>query len=451
MPNELADLDAIEALDDMAHGLVSAGEVCDSCLKRIAERESDVGAFAHLDPDHARRQAEVRDKRRAAGCAVEALDGIPVALKDIVDTKDMPTENGTPLDAGRWPTEDAVIVKRLRQAGAVLMGKTVTTELGSKHPRGTRNPHNREHTPGGSSSGSAAAVAAGMVPLAIGTQTNGSVIRPASFCGIVGFKPSFGLIPRGGVLPQARPLDTIGAFSRSIADAALIIDVLAGHDPSDQDSLHSAPVRLLDVLRTEPPGTPKLAFVKGPAWHLAAPHTKAGFAELAEALGNDCEEVVLPDEFSDAEEMILTLMLAGLAKNYGDYRRRGANQLSDFMREAIKRGEQIAAIDYLHALDVRDQLMATLNLIFERYDAILTPAAVGEAPHGLDTTGDPAFCSLWSFCGVPAVSLPLLEGPNRLPVGVQLVGRRGDDAKLLQAALWLQLTLGDDLKPNKAA
>jgi len=439
---DLADLDALEARDRMARGEFSALDLCEACLRRIAEREPQVGAFAWLDADLARKQATACDDDRARGRATGPLHGLPVGVKDIVDTKDMPTENGTPLDAGRQPAEDAVIVSRLRAAGAVIMGKTVTTELGARTPRGTSNPHHREHTPGGSSSGSAAAVAAGMVPLAIGTQTNGSVIRPASFCGIVGFKPSFGLIPRAGVLPQAPPLDTVGVFARSVGDVALIADALAGYDPSDPDTRAVPPLRRLDAALADPPMTPDLAFVRTPAWERAEAATRDRFVELAEALSAVCEEVALPEIFDEGDRALRTLTNVGVARSYRSYYDLGRQQLSDYMRTTIEEGLAIPAVDYLDALDCQATLRAALDRLFDQYDAIVTPAAPGEAPRGLHSTGDSAFNNLWSLCGVPALTLPLLKGPNGLPLGVQLVGRRGEDAELLHVGQWLQSHLG---------
>jgi Asp-tRNA(Asn)/Glu-tRNA(Gln) amidotransferase A subunit family amidase len=439
----LADLAALDARDRMVRGEFAAVDLVEACLKRIDEREAGIGAFAYIDREHALTQAKALDAWRAAGRATGPLHGLPVGVKDIIDTADMPTENGVPADAGRRPRLDAIVVQRLRAAGAVILGKTATTELGSMFPRGTRNPWNPAHTPGGSSSGSAAAVAAGMAPLAVGTQTNGSVVRPASFCGVVGFKPGFGLIPRTGILPQARSLDTVGVFGRTVADAAMIADALAGYDAGDPDTRVAPPPRLLDTALAAPPVTPALAFVKSPAWELADEATGAGFAELTLALGATVEEVALPDSFGEAAGSVQILILTGIARNYGRYLDRGA-ELSPFMQKSIEDGRRVTAIDYLAALDWQASLKAGLDVLFEKYDAIVTPAARGEAPASLDTTGDPAFCSLWSLCGAPAVSLPLLEGPNGLPVGVQLIGRWGDDARLLRTARWLVARLSKE-------
>jgi Asp-tRNA(Asn)/Glu-tRNA(Gln) amidotransferase A subunit family amidase len=438
MKRDLSAMTAFEAREAMARGEFSAAELCDSYLRRIAARESEIGAFAYLDEAQVRRAAKAADDYRATGRALGALHGLPVGIKDIIDTADMPTENGTVLDAGRRPGKDAEVVRRLRQAGAVIMGKTVTTELAYFAPGKTRNPHNTTHTPGGSSSGSAAGVAAGFVPLAIGSQTFGSVIRPASFCGVVGFKPSFGLISRAGFRWLAPPLDTAGVFARTVADVALLADALAGHDPADPDTRLLPPPRMLDVALTEPPVTPDLAFVKTPMWDDAEPATQEGFAELVATLGKSCTEVALPDVFHEWTGAMRSLIRAGMARNLEPYYRKGKDRISPVLRNLLEEGMQITAVDYLAALDWRAALSNGLEQLFDRYDAIVTPAAPGEAPAGLDSTGNPVFNGLWTLCGVPAVSLPLLQGPRGLPVGVQLVGRHGEDARLLRTARWLR-------------
>ncbi len=436
---------ALDARDRMAQGEFTAADYAAGLLARIEAIEPQVEAFTFFDADMVRARADELDRYRGTGRALGPLHGLAVGVKDIVDTADMPTENGTVIDAGRKPTVDAAIVSRLRAAGAIVAGKTVTTEFAYFHPGKTRNPINPEHTPGGSSSGSAAAVAAGMVPLATGTQTAGSVIRPASFCGVVGFKPTYGLIPRTGVLMLAEPLDTVGVFARSVSDAALLADVLAGHDPNDRATMPAPQPRLLEIARTDPPVTPTLAFVKTHAWDEADTDTRQGFAELVEALGGVCKEVALPDVFAEARAAQLTLMLAGIARNIAPYNDRGRDQLSQAMRDSFDQGRVITAVDYLTALDWRESLYAGLERLFDNCDAILTPAAPGEAPHGLGATGKPVFNVQWTLTGVPAISLPLLQGKNGLPVGVQLVGRRGDDARLLRTANWLTRRVDGEL------
>lgn len=438
----LVDLSALELRQRLYDGALSAVELTRTCLQRIADGEAVVQAWATLDEAYALNQAERLDAYRQTGRPLGPLHGLPVGIKDIIDTQDLPTENGCPLDAGRQPEDDAWLVARLRAAGAVIPGKTVTTECAYLAPAKTCNPHDPAHTPGGSSSGSAAAVASGMVPLAIGTQTGGSVIRPASYCGVVGFKPTFGLIPRSGVLRTSRHLDTIGTFGRTIEDAALLADVLAGHDQSDPDTRPGPAPRILETTLTDPPVTPRLAFIKTPAWSAIDADCAEGFAELAEALGDNCDEVELPTIFREGAAAHRRIMLAEIAHNLRHYYDRAGDTLAGETRRAIEEGRQISAVDYLAACDWREPLYAGLGEVLDRYDAIITPATAGEAPAGLGSTGSAAFNVLWSFLGVPAITLPLLNGANGLPIGVQLVGRRHADGQLLRTARWLVNSLG---------
>ena len=433
----LTQLSAADLAAASARGEWTSEQAVEACLARIAETEPQVEAWAVLDPDFARQQARAADRYRGTGRPLGPLHGVPVGVKDIIDTRAMPTENGTVLDAGRRPGRDAVVVSRLQAAGAIVLGKTVTTELAYFAPSRTRNPHDPARTPGGSSSGSAAAVASGMVPLAIGTQTNGSVIRPAAFCGVVGYKPTFGLVPRTGILPQSWPLDTVGVFARSVADAALLAECLIGHDAGDTATAPTARLGLPAAAHADPPLPPLFAFVPSPVWDQAEDDTKGAFAELAEALGDRCDRVDLPEPFGRGHALHRTIMMAGFSRNLGGYYNRGKQQLSAQMRQAIEEGRTVLAHDYLAAVDWIEVLNAGLEEIFQRFDAIITPAAPGEAPQGLDTTGNPAFCTLWTLCGTPAVSLPLLRGTNGMPMGVQLVGRRGYDGRLLRTAAWL--------------
>lgn len=438
---DAADFTALAARERLLGGALSAVDLTTACLRRIAAHEDRIHAWACLDEEYALKQAAALDDYRRSGRPVGALHGLPVGIKDIIDTRDFPTENGNALDAGRRPEKDAAIVARLRAAGAVILGKTVTAECAYLAPGKTRNPHNPEHTPGGSSSGSAAAVASGMAPLAIGTQTGGSVIRPAAFCGVVGFKPSFGLIPRNGVLRTSRRLDTVGTFARTVEDAGLLADVLAGHDPVDLDTIPAAAPRILDTLLADPPVAPQLAFVKTSAWTEIDADCAEGFGELTETLGDRCDEVELPGIFAEGATAHRRIMLAEIAHNLRHYRARGAERLAGETLTAIEDGRLITATEYLAALDWRETLYAGLEAIFERYDAIVTPSAPGEAPMGLENTGSAVFNVLWSLLGVPTVSLPLLTGANGLPVGVQLVGRRDNDGRLLRTARWLVDTL----------
>jgi len=434
-------LNAPETAAAIRDGRLTSVTLVEACLKRIEAREPEVQAWAFLDPEHALAQARAADEWRKRGRPLGPLHGLPVGVKDIVDTADMPTENGTVLHAGRRPRQDATLVSLLRAAGAIILGKTVTTELAVYGPNKTRNPHNLDHTPGGSSSGSAAAVADGMVPLAIGTQTNGSVIRPASFCGVYGFKPSHGLIPRTGVLAQSPPLDTVGVMAPDLEGLAFLAEPLMAFDAKDPASQPRARPQLLDVLRAPPPVPPRLAFVRSPVWDQAAEDTKAGFAELVEALGEPVEEVALSASFDDAIEIHRTIMEADLAKSFAREYERGGDRLTSRLREMIERGREVRAVDYNRAVAQIATLDAVLAEFFSSYDAILTPAAPGEAPRGLGSTGSPVFCTIWTLCGTPSVTLPLLTGALGLPIGVQLVGEKGDDARLLRTARWLIETI----------
>jgi Asp-tRNA(Asn)/Glu-tRNA(Gln) amidotransferase A subunit family amidase len=435
-PEELTGLTALELADKIRAGEWRSEEAVAACLDRIARLEPDISAWAHLDPDYAMDQARRADMMRATGQPVGALHGVPVGVKDIVDTADMPTENGSPLFAGRRPVKDAALVTSLREAGAIIIGKTVTTEMAVYHPGKTRNPRNPAHTPGGSSSGSAAAVAANMVPLTIGTQTNGSVIRPASFCGVFALKPSFGLVSRSGILTQSPPLDTPGIFARSAEDLALAADLLSAFDPADPWMYPRSRGSHLAVARCEPPLRPVIGLVKSPFWDRATPETQEAFGELREALGDACEEAGLPPVFAKAEEWHRQIMLADLARHFGPLAEKSGDGLSAKLRGMIEDGFKISAVDYNRARDQCELLYAMLAELFDRYVALVTPAARGPAPLGLESTGDPIFCTLWTYLGVPAVNLPLLE-VDGMPLGVQLVGPRRDDARLLRTARWL--------------
>ena len=435
---------ATEAIGKIRNGEITSEELVQACLDRIDQVDGEIEAWAHLKPEYALDQARMLDDQRQAGGPLGPLHGIPVGIKDIFDTDCLPTENGTVLNSGRQPMEDCRVVSLLMEAGAVIMGKTVTTELAVYGPGKTKNPHNPGHTPGGSSSGSAAAVAAYMVPLAVGSQTNGSVIRPAAYCGVVGFKPTHGLIPRTGVLPLSDVLDTIGVFARSVEDAAMIAEVLVAYDPGDKDTRARARPPLSETAAEEPPMPPMLTFAKTAVWDKADKETQDAFVELKELLGEECDALDLPEPFEHAVEQHGKIMNADLAKNLAAYYERGKDRLSEVLRQRMEEGQKTLAVDYNKAVDGREFLNDGLAGVFDRYDAIITPATVGEAPAGLDSTGSPIFNSLWTYCGTPAVTLPLMEGPNGLPVGVQLIGRRGDDARLLRTARWLVGRVADD-------
>ena len=361
MTSSLHEFTALEAVHAIRAGQITASAYSAALLARIEARESEVQAWQYLDPQLARNQAAKLDAH--GDLKSLPLAGAAVGVKDIIDTADMPTENGTVLDAGRRPSRDATVVRLLREAGAVIMGKTVTTELAYMHPARTRNPLNLEHSPGGSSSGSAAAVAAGMVPIAVGTQTNGSVIRPASFCGLYALKPTNGLFPTDGVLEEAATFDTVGIFARSLEDVALVAQVLA--KGGEKASAHPD----YRQCAREPLAETRFAFVKTLAWPFAEDSTKTAITELAKTLGMACEELVLPAQFDSAIALHRTIMFAEIALNLGRYYDRGKERLSAVVRETIEAGRAISAVDYADALRERDRLYRQLEALVAPYDA----------------------------------------------------------------------------------
>lgn len=423
---ELHQLSAVEAAGAIRGGTLTSERLTQACLQRISARDAAVEAWASLDPKHALSQARAADALLANGAKLGLLHGVPVGVKDIIDTQDWPTENGTAIFKGRRPSRDAEVVSRLKAAGAIILGKTVTTELAFFGPGKTRNPHNPSHTPGGSSSGSAAAVADNQVPLALGTQTAGSIIRPASYCGVFGLKPTFGTIPAKGVLVQSPPLDTIGGYARSVPDLALLIEALGG------DAFAQCQPPLGQGCR----GAPRFAFIKSVAWPMGDGVMKDMMLGLATQLGGAVEETDLPQEFSAAEGLQRAVQFHDIAVNYGPLMDANPGQISAKLEQVIADGRTVTASEYGVACARRDGLYRALASVFGRFDAILTPSASGPAPEGLESTGSPAFNFLWTYLGCPAVNVPVLRA-GELPLGVQLVGPRGGDAALLDAAQWL--------------
>ncbi len=413
---------AAEAARAIAEGRTTSEAVADACLARIAEREETVKAWAFLDPDLALAQARARD---AAPVPAGPLHGVPVGIKDIFDTTDMPTEMGSPIYAGHRPAADAAAVAILRTAGAVILGKTVTAEFAGTHPGATTNPHDPARTPGGSSQGSAAGVADGMVPVALGTQTGGSVLRPSSYCGIVGFKPSFGTFNRAGIKFAAESLDTIGLHARNLEDVALVRDVLTGREPGGIAPLER---------------TPRIGVCRTPLWHLAEPETVAAVEGAAEAIrraGAVVEEVGLPSGFEALSEARRAINDYERARAMAHEWRTDRERLSPAMQKTVANGLAVPYADYRAALARTERCRRILDGLFENRDALLAPAVNGEAPVGLDYAGDPAFQALWTMLHVPAITLPTHRGPNGMPVGIQLLARRGADDLLLSVAEWV--------------
>jgi Asp-tRNA(Asn)/Glu-tRNA(Gln) amidotransferase A subunit family amidase len=422
---DLFTLSARDAASRVAGGTATAESLTRACLDRIAERESVIGAWEFLDPDRAIAEARERDRATTRG----PLHGVPIGVKDVMDTQDMPTAYGSPIYRGHRPAADAACVALARAAGAVVIGKTVTTEFATFHPGKTANPHNPAHTPGGSSSGSAAAVADLMVPLAFGTQTAGSVIRPASYCGVVGYKPSFGTIARTGVKPLSDSLDTVGVMARNVADAAFFAAVL-----SDRPAL--------TIKGDLPP--PRIALYRTPEWRHAEPGTIAALDHAATRLGRAgaaAIEVAVPPEhegLGEAQKIIMDYESARCLAY--EYATRPQN-LSASLRERIAVGRAHNAETYDAARRLVAKARDGLRAFFGEFDALLVPAAPGEAPKGLERTGDPVFNRSWTMLHVPCVTVPAWHGVGGLPVGVQLVGREGEDALTLRAAAFLERAL----------
>ncbi|WP_454857924.1 amidase [Rhizobium binxianense] len=434
--SNLSTRSATSLLAGLREGSLSAVELTQACLDRIAALEPDIHAWTWLDREHALAQARAADARRVAGEKLGPLHGLPVGVKDIIDAADMPTEYNSPIYRGRRPEKDATLVARLRAAGAVVLGKTVTSEFAVYTPGPTRNPHDLSRTPGGSSSGSAAAVAAGMIPLALATQTNGSTIRPASFCGIVGYKPSLGVLPRTGILKQATMLDQPGLMAMDVAGVALLADALAGFDPLDEQSLRPAMPPLGAAIAFE--NAPKLAFVRSPYWERADETTRTAIEGFVRSLGGLVEEVRLPEAFDKAAEWQNIIMSAGIADACRDDYVRARDLMSDVLLGIVETGRKIAATDFIAALSARDNLRAAYRDLLVGYDAIVTPAALGIAPLREEGTGNPIMATVWTLLGAPALTLPLLKSPHGMPLGVQLAGQLDDDAGLIRAAAWLE-------------
>jgi Asp-tRNA(Asn)/Glu-tRNA(Gln) amidotransferase A subunit family amidase len=425
-PNPQSSLRELAAA--MRGGSLSAQACCEWLLEHIRKCDPAVQAWATLDERRALALAQARDSARLAGAQPGLLHGIPVGVKDIIDTADLPTQMGSPLFAGHQPERNAPVVDRLLAAGAYVLGKTVTTEFAFLHPGKTRNPWNSAHTPGGSSSGSAAAVAAGMVPAAIGTQTNGSVIRPAAFCGVVGFKPSFGLIPCAGALPFSATLDQIGVFTRSVADAAAFAAALA-----ERDSISA------DVGQAQ--RAPRIAFLVNFPWNAAEPEAAAHVEVLRDQLrraGASVETLVLPPDLHDAQRVHRTIMVYEGAREHAPRQARSRSAISPVLNALIDEGLGISSGDYAQALARSAALRERALELFEHCDVVASLPAPGIAPARLDATGDPSFCTLWSLTGFPSITIPTGLSAGGLPFGLQLAARSRADDHLLRVAQWCE-------------
>ncbi len=438
-------LSAIEAAQRIRDGLLTSEDLVKSCLERIDETDGGIGAWTCLDRDLALDQARAMDRIRQRGLPMGPLHGIPVGIKDIFDTADMPTECGSPIRKGRRPDRDAIVVSRLKEAGAVILGKTVTTEFAFLHPAETRNPHDASRIPGGSSSGSAAGVAAGHMPLAIGSQTGGSTIRPASYCGIYGFKPTRGMVGRTGCLQTSVSLDTVGTFARTLEDIALLTETISGHDADDVSSYARPRPQMLARARSEPAVDPDFAWFDLSYNSRLDADAREGLEELLDALGARVERLPAPKSFDTVLACHQVVHEVEISRHLEQDFATGWDLASDSIKPVIERAKGYSEAQYQDALAMLQGAEDYFAQFFNDYDAIVTPAATGEAPLHAGHTGDPVFCKIWTSAGLPSLSMPLLTGENGLPVGVQLVGAAEADDRLLRTAGWLLRQLDDTL------
>ena len=420
---DLHTLSARDAAGRIGRGEISPEDLVSACLARIEAREDAVGAWQFIDPDKAIADARQRDRETARGL----LHGIPIGVKDIIETADMPTTHGSKIYADHLSASDASCVALAREAGAVILGKTVTTEFAAITPGKTKNPHDPTRIPGGSSSGSAAAVADFHVPIALGTQTIGSIIRPATYCGAVGYKPTFGTFSFAGIKRQAESMDTLGFMTRTVDDIGLFAAVLLGQD----NAFEIAP----------PASPPRIGVCRSPHWPKAEASTIAVMNRsiaLLEGSGAALDDVELSANFDAVLDAQWTILLFESARVLAFERTRHRDLISDRLLELLDQGMAVPYPDYVAALDLARRCRAEIAPVFERYDALLTPSAAGEAPIGIQTPSDLLFQRLWTVLHLPCLTLPGFTGEAGLPVGVQLVGGHGDDAKLLRVARWVE-------------
>lgn len=435
------ELGVVELTDCFKQGSLGLRDYIAAMHTHCQAVEPEVKALAHYSKEFVDLQVDRLESLKNSGTPLPSLFGVPVAIKDNIDTHDYPTECGYAGYSGRTPSVDALLVHKLREAGALVWAKSRSTELAFMNPTITENPRAPGYTPGGSSSGSAAAVASGLVPAAIGTQTNGSVIRPASFCGVYGYKPSRGLIFNGGVLKSAPSLDQVGVFARSVEDLASVAEVMVGGHQLDSGQL-VFPLGLKTICQEEPPLPPRLMFAKTPLWDRMDAASQSAFLALLEELKDCMVDVELPASVGNSLAWHKAIMEAEMHVSLSRVLAATGGQASAATLGIVERGAKILAPDYLLARERMHNAPAAFDEYFDHFDAIVTPAALGPAPKGLGSTGDPAMCTIWTFAGLPCISLPLLQTEVGLPIGVQLVGGLRNDARLLRTARWLARRLG---------
>lgn len=418
-------LTATEASAALQSGRLTSEALVSACLERIAQRETDVQAWVWIDPEHALAQARARDREQRRSW----LHGIPVGIKDVIDTADMPTGYGSPIYQGYQPVADAACVAQIRELGGVILGKTVSTEFATRHPNKTRNPHRLTQTPGGSSSGSGAAVADFMVPLALGTQTSSSVIRPAAYCGVVGYKPGFGLINRAGMKFLAESLDTIGVLSRCVSDAGMLVSLLSGL-PVGPDAFRAGPA-------------PRIGLCRTPWWQEASAAAQRSLEDCAArftAAGARVREITPPAEFVHLNEAQIQISSFEFFRALTWERTRFPEKISDSLTKRIAAGGRVTRKDYDDALALTRRCRGWMDDAIADFDLLMAPSAPGEAPD-ISGTGEPTFGLMWTLLQMPCMTLPYGAGPGGLPLGVQLVAAAGNDAGLFRDAVWAESVL----------
>ena len=436
--SDIFSLSANELAAQLREGEISSVEACSQYIERIGKFEKDVKAWSHFNKKLLLEKAAEADEHRISGKPLGVLHGFPVAVKDIIGTLDMPTECGTTIRKKMNTSQDSEVVNLLKVAGAIIMGKTETTELAYFHPGKTTNPHDYKRTPGGSSSGSAAAVAAYMAPLSIGSQTNGSTIRPASYCGVVGYKPSYGLISRYGILKQSDKLDQVGLFGKSVEDVALLARVLIKKDLFDPSTIHYSAEDMMDVCRKGPLFDPKFIFYKTKNWKNIDKESQKSFEIFIKTFKKNIEVFDTPSYFDDIPKYHKIIHETDMANNFQLYYKKYKKKLSKEMVSAIERGLKNSATEYAEAIDFMKRSYDSYKEVFEDYHGVLTPASSGVAPKGLGNTGSPEFSTVWTYLGLPSISLPLLTGKNDLPLGIQFIGDKHDDLRFLGVANWVE-------------
>ncbi len=435
---DILSLKVEELVSKIKDSQLTSVEICKKYIERVNEFEKDVKAWVHLNKKLLLEKAAEADEHRRSGKPTGPLHGIPVAVKDIIGTLDMPTECGTVIRKGKSYSQNAEIVDLLLSAGAIVMGKTATSELAYLGPSKTTNPHDYTRTPGGSSSGSAASVASFMAPLSIGSQTGGSVIRPASYCGVVGYKPTYGLISRNGVLKTSEKLDHIGVFGRSVEDVALLAKVLIKKDNYDSATVHYSTENMLDEVKKGPLFEPKFIFYKTEHWKIIEKKSREAFEYFIKSFKNNIEVFDAPSYFKDIQKYHQIIHETDLANNFALYYKKYKKKLSKYMQDAIAKGNKNSAKEYAEAIDFMKRSYESYQEVFEDYHGVLSPSSPGVAPKGLKSTGTAEFNKVWSYLGTPCISLPVLQGEGNLPLGVQLIGARFDDHRFLGIANWLE-------------